>query len=41
MKKADFEETCDLLSTLLQDDLFKNDPAAIINECLTMFFAGT
>lgn len=41
MQQPDYVETCDLLSTLLQDDLFKNDSESIINECLTMFFAGT
>jgi hypothetical protein len=36
-----FVDTGDMLSTLLKDELFTNNPTGIINECLTMFFAGS
>jgi cytochrome P450 len=31
----------DLLSILLQDDLFKDDSVGIVNECMTFFLAGS
>lgn len=41
MQAPGYVETHDLLTTLLHDDLYRNHPDAIIDECLTMFFAGT
>lgn len=41
MKLKDYIDKGDLLSILLSDDLFKNDTSAIIDECLTFFFAGS
>jgi len=34
-------ERGDLMTILLQDDLFKNDLEMIIDECMTFFIAGT
>jgi cytochrome P450 len=41
MKSKDYKEKGDLLSILLNDELFKNDDKMIIDECLTFFFAAT
>lgn len=41
MARESYEDKGDLLSILLSDDLFKNDKNAIIDECLTFFFAGS
>jgi len=35
------EDRGDLLTILLEDDLFKNDNKMIIDECLTFFFAAS
>ena len=40
-KSPDFVDRGDLLSILVNDDLFKNDSNIIIDECLTFFFAGS
>ena len=31
----------DIVSILLQDDLFKDNESVILDECLTFFFAGS
>jgi cytochrome P450 len=41
MKSKEYKEKGDLLSILLNDELFKNDDKMIIDECLTFFFAAT
>jgi len=41
MKMADYQEKGDLLSTLVQDELFDNDTEVIIDQCMTFFFAGS
>ena len=41
MKRADFKDKGDLLSTLLNEELYKSDDAMIVDECITFFFAGT
>jgi cytochrome P450 len=41
MKDSNYKDKGDLLSILLNDDLFKNDDKMIIDECLTFFFAAT
>jgi cytochrome P450 len=35
------KEQGDLLSILITDELFANDDAMIVDECMTFFFAGS
>lgn len=34
-------ETADLLSILLEDELYKNNDEVIVDECITFFLAGS
>lgn len=42
MSQKDYvDDSIDLLSMLVTNELFKDDDKKILDECLTMFFAGT
>ena len=46
MRKPEIEkgidiDSADLLTILLQDEVFKDNPEMIIDECLTFFIAGS
>jgi len=41
MKESTYVEKGDLLSILLQDDLFKNDDVGLVDECMLFFIAGS
>lgn len=42
MSQKDYvDDSIDLLSMLVSNELFKDDDKKILDECLTMFFAGT
>lgn len=42
MAQKDYvDDSVDLLTMLVSNELFKDDDKKIIDECLTMFFAGT
>jgi cytochrome P450 len=41
MKRPDFQDKGDLLTILLNDEIFQSNDEIIIDECLTFFFAGS
>ncbi len=40
-KNPDFQDKGDLLTILLNDELFRDNETLIIDECLTFYFAGS
>lgn len=41
MKEPGYVDRGDLLSAILQDDLFNDNPRTAVDECFTIFFAGS